>query len=150
MHGLFVSCISCALFFLGQMPHLNTVQWSETFVGRFERFARPARHLYFRVLWRQRKPVRSIGNIPKQQKIIRSWLQNAFVKRPTWHNALKSAQSSSAFGQRPSTTFCPKTLWASFLHHHESVYKVGRNTDQDVLRYPAREYKERSVYIEKL
>ena len=32
------------------LPNLNPVQWSETFVGRFERFARPARYLYFRVL----------------------------------------------------------------------------------------------------
>ena len=32
---------------LGQMPNLNPVQWTETFVGRFERFERPARYLYF-------------------------------------------------------------------------------------------------------
>ena len=31
---------------------LTSVQWYETFVGRFGRFARPARYLYFRVLWR--------------------------------------------------------------------------------------------------
>ena len=51
-HGLFASCKSCARCLWGQMPNLNPVQWSETFVGRFERFARPARYLYFRVLWR--------------------------------------------------------------------------------------------------
>ena len=38
--------------FLGQMPNLNSVQWSETIVGRFEPVARPARYLDFRVLWR--------------------------------------------------------------------------------------------------
>ena len=37
---------------LGQMLNLNPVQWSETFVGLFERFARPARYLYFRVICR--------------------------------------------------------------------------------------------------
>ena len=35
-------------------------------------------------------------------------------------------------------TVCPKTLWASFLHHNETVHKVRRNTDQDVWRYPVR------------
>ena len=34
------------------MPNSNPVQLSETFVGRFEQFARPARYLYFRVFWR--------------------------------------------------------------------------------------------------
>ena len=34
------------------MPNLIPVQWSETFVEWFERFARPARYLYVRVLWR--------------------------------------------------------------------------------------------------
>ena len=33
-------------------------------------------------------------------------------------------------------TICPKTFWASFFHHTESMYKTGRNTDQDKLRYP--------------
>ena len=37
---------------LGKMPNLNPVQWSQPFVGRFERFARPALYLYSRVLWR--------------------------------------------------------------------------------------------------
>ena len=36
--------------FWGQMPNLILVQLSKTFVGRFERFARPARYLCFRVL----------------------------------------------------------------------------------------------------
>ena len=44
----------CAMFW-GHMLNLNPVQWSEIFVGRFERFARPARYLYFRVLWRWKK-----------------------------------------------------------------------------------------------
>ena len=73
LHGLFASCKCSARCFWGQMPNLNPVQWSETFVGRFEQFARPARYLYFRVLWKWNKLVRSKGNIPKQRKIIRNW-----------------------------------------------------------------------------
>ena len=38
--------------FRGQMLNLNPIQWSGTLVGRFERFARPVRYLYFRVSWR--------------------------------------------------------------------------------------------------
>ena len=33
-----------------------------------------------------------------------------------------------------SKQVCPKTFCASFFHHPESVYKVGRNTDQDVVK----------------
>ena len=74
LHGLFASCKSCARCFLGQMPNLNPMQWSETFVSQFERFARPARYLYFRVLiMKVQKLVRSKGNIPKQRKIIRNY-----------------------------------------------------------------------------
>ena len=54
------------------------------------------------------------------------------------------AKSSSAFGQRPLMTLIndisPKTFCASFFHHPESVYKVGRHADQGVLRYPVRKY----------
>ena len=51
-HDLFASCKSCARCIWGQMQHLNLVQWSGSFAGRFEQFARPARYLYFRALWR--------------------------------------------------------------------------------------------------
>ena len=129
LYGLFASCISCARFVWG----------SETFEGRFEQFARPARYLYFWVLWRWRKPVSSIWNIPKQRKITKKWKQNTYSKRPTWHNTLKLAKSSSAFGQRSLLTSINDSLSSkSFFHHHESVHKVGRNTEQDVLRYPVR------------
>ena len=37
-----------------------------------------------------------------------------------------------------SMTVCPQTFGASFFHHTGSVHKVGRNTDQDVLRYTVR------------
>ena len=53
--------------------NLNPVQWSETFLCKFERFARPARYFFFRVLWKWNKLVRSKGNNPKQRKIIRNW-----------------------------------------------------------------------------
>ena len=96
------------------MPNLNPVQWSEIIVGRFEQFARPVWNLYFRVLWRWQKPVRSRGNIPKQRKIIKNWYQNAYVKRPTWHNTLKLAKSSSAFGQRSLLTLINDSLSSNF------------------------------------
>ena len=48
----FLHLVKVVRCFWGQMPNWNPVQWSDTFVGRFERFARPARYLYFRVLWR--------------------------------------------------------------------------------------------------
>ena len=115
LNGLFASCKSCARCFWRQMPNFKPVQWRETFVGRFVRFERPARYLYFRVLWRRKKLVRSKGNIPKQRKIIRNWQQNANVKRPTWHNTLKSAKSSSAFGERPLLTLINDSLSLNFL-----------------------------------
>ena len=62
------------------------------------------------VLWRWKQLVRSKGNIPKQRKIIRNWSQNAKVKRPTWHNTLKSAKSSSAFEQRHLLTLINDSL----------------------------------------
>ena len=75
LHGLFVSCRSCARCFWRQMPNLNPVQWSETFVGRFEQFARPAQYLYFRVLWRLKKTTtieREYSKTKKNhQKLIR-------------------------------------------------------------------------------
>ena len=51
----FASCKCYGRWFWGQMPNLNPVQWSETFVGRFERFVRPARYLYLWVFWRLKK-----------------------------------------------------------------------------------------------
>ena len=57
----------------------------------------------------------SIGNIPKQHKIIIKWEQNAYVKRPTWHNTLKSAKSSSVFGQRHLLTLINDSLSLNFM-----------------------------------
>ena len=42
----------CTLYLLTDPRIWTSVQWSETFVGRFERFAQPAGYLYFQVLWR--------------------------------------------------------------------------------------------------
>ena len=44
------------------------VQWSGTFVGRYVRFARPARDLYFRALWRWKKNSTVEGKCSKTTK----------------------------------------------------------------------------------
>ena len=51
-----------------------------------------------------KKPVRSRRNLPKQRKsseIDNETHMYIFVRRPTWHNTLKSTKSSSASGKRP-------------------------------------------------
>ena len=56
------------VFFFGQLSNFNYVQWSKTFVGWFERCARPARYLYFRILWRWKKQYRREGIFQNNKK----------------------------------------------------------------------------------
>ena len=51
-----------------KMPNLNLVQWSETFVGQFERFGQSARYLFFRVIIKVKISVWSRGNVPKNNE----------------------------------------------------------------------------------
>ena len=114
LHGLFVSCKTCARCFWGQMPNFNPVQWRGTFVGRFERFARPARYLFFRVLWRWKKNTSMIereysktkknhqklitkrkhkapylAKYTKIGKVIKCFRTAAFTDLDQWHFVLK-------------------------------------------------------------
>ena len=130
-------------------PNLNLVQWSETFVGQFERFGQSARYLYYRVIMKVQRSVRSRGNVHKQRKSsqIDNKTHTLGALPATIHYNRQSKQAFSDSGpQWPwSVSVCLKTFWAFFFHHLESVHKVGRKTDQDVLRYPVRTKRNQKV-----
>ena len=121
------------------MSNLNTVQWSETFVGRFERFARPARYLYFRLSWRWKKTSTVDREYSKTKKNHQTLITKRIRKAPYLAQytiigkVIKRFRTAGLYWPW-SMTVCPKIFWACFFHHSESVYKVGRNTEQDVFR----------------
>ena len=142
LHRLIASCKSCARCFWGQMPNLNPVQWSKTFVGQFERFARPARYFYFRILWRWKKTSTIERESSKTKKNHQKLITKSKRKAPYLARYTKIGKVIKRFDSELnwplSMTICPKTFWACFFHHPKSVYKVGRRTDQVVFRYPVR------------
>ena len=50
------------------MPNLNMIQWRESFVSWLERFARPARYLYFRVYEGKKKQYDRKGIFQNNEK----------------------------------------------------------------------------------
>ena len=124
LHCLFASCRSCARCFLGTNAKFEPGLVKQNFCRSIWTVCTTCMIALLPCVMTVKKPGRSRGNIPKQRKIIKNWLHNAYVKRPNRHNTLKSANSSNIFGHRPLLTLINDSLSSNFLGIFLSSYWI--------------------------